>query len=256
MTARIYYLEARNELLKFARMKSYSLSTLLFPVMFYCFFGLAMNQPAGAPHAGTPPMARYLLASYGAFAIMGSTLFAFGAGIAVERGLGWLEVKRASPMPAGAYFFAKAFASIVFGATVILLLFALGAAFGGVRMAPSQWLLTFLALVAGSIPFCALGLIIGNLAGPNSAPATVNMIYMPLAFCGGLWIPFDFLPAAIQRIAPFLPSYHLAQIALAIQDAPVHGAIAGHFEALAAFACLFLGIAWIAQSHQREKLYG
>ena len=70
--------------------------------MFYCFFGLAM-----APHEGTTPMARYLIATYGAFAIMGSTLYAFGAGIAVERGLGWLEVKRASPMPPGAYFFAK-----------------------------------------------------------------------------------------------------------------------------------------------------
>jgi ABC-2 type transport system permease protein len=252
MTSRIYYLEARNELLKFVRMKSYSLSAVLFPVMFYCFFGLAMGSQSGT-HL---PMARYLLATYGAFAIMGSTLYAFGAGIAVERGLGWLEVKRASPMPAGAYFFAKGFAAVVCGATTILLLFALGAAFGGVRMAFSQWVFTFAALVAGAIPFCALGLIIGNLAGPNSAPAMVNMIYLPLAFCGGLWLPFDFLPKAIQRVGPLLPSYHLAQIALAIQNAPVHGTIAGHFEALAAFACLFLGAAWIAQSREREKMYG
>jgi ABC-2 type transport system permease protein len=252
MNARIYYLEARNELLKFARMKSYAMSSILFPLMFYCLFGLAMKPQS----AGVPPMARYLLASYGAFAIMGSTLYAFGAGIAIERGLGWLEVKRASPMPAGAYFFAKAVAAVTFGAIAILLLFALGAAFGGVRMAASQWLFTFLSLVAGAIPFCALGLIIGNLAGPNSAPATVNMIYLPLAFCGGLWLPFEFLPKTVQQIAPLLPSYHLAQIALAIQDAPVHGTIAGHFEALGAFACLFLGLAWLAQSHEREKMYG
>jgi ABC-2 type transport system permease protein len=170
MITRIYLLEARNELLKFARMRSYALSSILFPLMFYCFFGLAMGQQAH----GAPPMARYLLATYGAFAIMGSTLYAFGAGIAVERGLGWLEVKRASPMPTGAYFFAKAAAAVVFGATTILMLFALGAAFGGVRMAPAQWLLTFVALGAGAVPFCALGLIIGNLAGPNSAPATAT----------------------------------------------------------------------------------
>ena len=30
-----------------------------------------------------------------------------------------------------------------------------------------------------------------------------------MAFCGGLWIPFDFLPKAIQQVAPLLPSYHL-----------------------------------------------
>jgi ABC-2 type transport system permease protein len=252
MTTRIYYLEARNELLKFARMKSYSLSAVFFPLMFYAFFGLAMNQQA----KGMASMARYLLATYGAFAIIGSTLFAFGAGVAVERGLGWLEVKRASPMPPGAYFFAKAFSAISFGSLTILLLFTLGAAFGGVRMAPAQWLLTFVALVAGAVPFCALGLIIGNLAGPNSAPGAVNLVYMPLSFCGGLWLPFDFLPKAIQQIGQFLPSYHLAQIALAIQNGPSRGSISGHVEALAAFSCLFLGLAWIAHSREREKMYG
>ena len=212
---RVYWMETRTELLKFARMKNYALSTILYPLMFYCFFGLAM-----APQGSTAPMARYLIATYGAFAIMGSTLYAFGAGIAVERGLGWLEVKRASPMPVGAYFFAKGAVAVAFGSTVILLLFALGAAFGHVRMAPAQWALTFIALVAGAVPFGALGLTIGNLAGPNSAPATVNMIYMPLAFCGGLWIPFDFLPKAIQQLAPLLPSYHLGQIALAMMPSP------------------------------------
>ena len=164
---RVYWLEARTELMKFARMRSYSLSTILFPLMFYCFFGLAMPPLEKGGHS----MARYLLASYGAFGIMGSTLYAFGVGIAVERGLGWLEVKRASPMPMGAYFFAKAVVATAFGAIVILLLFTLGAVFGHVRMAPLQWVLTFGALVLGGLPFCALGLTIGNLAGPNSAPA-------------------------------------------------------------------------------------
>ena len=248
---RVYWLEARTELLKFARMKSYSLSTILFPLMFYCFFGLAMPQLAPGNS-----MARYLLASYGAFAIMGSTLYAFGVGIAVERGLGWMEVKRASPMPMGAYFFAKGAVSLVFGAVVILLLFALGAVFGHVRMAPGQWLLTFVALVAGALPFCALGLTIGNLAGPNSAPATVNLIYLPMAFCGGLWLPYDILPKAIQQVAPLLPSYHLAQLALAIQKAPIRGSVGGHVEALAALGLIFLGTAWLAQARGREKMYG
>ena len=249
---RVCLLEAKTELLKFARMRSYAVSTILFPLMFYCFFGLAMAPQASS---GTP-MARYLIATYGAFAIMGSTLYAFGVGIAVERGLGWLEVKRASPMPLGAYFFAKGVVAMTFGAIVILLLFTLGAVFGHVRMAAAQWLWTFGALVAGAIPFCALGLTIGQLAGPNSAPATVNMIYMPLAFCGGLWIPFEFLPKAIQHAGPLLPSYHLAQVALAIQNAPVEGSIGGHAAALVAFGAIFLGTAWLAQSRGREKMYG
>ena len=151
---RAYWMESKTELLKMARMKQYSISTVAFPLMFYCFFGLAM-----APYSqGAVPISKYLLATYGAFGVMGATLYAFGVGVAVERGLGWLEVKRASPMPPAAYFLAKGVVSLTFGALVVTLLFALGAIFGGVRMPAGQWLLMWGALVAGAIPFGAIGL--------------------------------------------------------------------------------------------------
>jgi ABC-2 type transport system permease protein len=247
----VYLLEAKMEFLKSLRMKTYSLSTVLFPTMFYCFFVLSMGQSSGFA-----PMARYTLATYGAFGVMGATLFAFGVGVAVERGLGWLQVKRASPMPPAAYFLAKAAVGMAFGAIVVALLCGLGAAFGGVRMPLWQWLAMGGALVAGAIPFCALGLAIGSFAGPSSAPATVNLIYLPMAFCSGLWIPFQFLPKGIQAIAPLLPSFHLSQLALRILGAQTLGTAATHVEALAAFTLLFSGFAWLGQTREREKMYG
>jgi ABC-2 type transport system permease protein len=54
----VYYMEAKSEFLKLARMKAYSVSTVMFPLMFYCFFGLAMDTQ---PSAELMPMARYLL---------------------------------------------------------------------------------------------------------------------------------------------------------------------------------------------------
>ncbi len=249
----VYWMEIKTEFLKLMRMRTYSVSTIAFPLMFYIFFGLAMSQHMPP---GKASMGRYLLATYGAFSVMGATLYAFGVGVAVERGLGWLQLKGASPMPPPAYFVAKGVVSITFGAIVVALLFAMGAAFGGVRMAATQWTAMAAALIAGALPFCALGLAIGNFAGPNSAPATVNLFYMPMSFCGGLWIPFDFLPNAIQKIAPLLPSYHLGQIALAIQKAPSQGTIALHAEALAGFALVFAGIAWFGHRREREKMYG
>jgi ABC-2 type transport system permease protein len=205
---------------------------------------------------GAVSMSRYLLATYGAFGVMGATLYAFGAGVAVERGLGWLEVKRASPMPPAAYFVAKGVVALTFGALVVTLLFALGAIFGGVRMPAGQWLLMWGALVAGAIPFGAIGLAIGSFAGPNSAAGVVNMIYLPMAFCGGLWMPIEVLPKALQHLAPWLPSYHFGQIALAILHVPVHGSVLGHVEALVGFGLIFAGVAWIGQSRDREKAYG
>jgi len=52
---------------------------------------------------------------------------------------------------------------MAFGAIVVTLLFGLGAAFGEVRMPLWQWLAMGGALVAGAIPFCALGLAIATL---------------------------------------------------------------------------------------------
>jgi ABC-2 type transport system permease protein len=122
----VYLLEAKMEFLKSARMKAYSLATILFPCMFYIFFGLSMGKEGSKDFM---PMARYLLAWYGAFGVMGASLFAFGVGVAVERGLGWLQVKRASPMPPMAYFLAKGVVALTFSAMIITLLFTLGALF-------------------------------------------------------------------------------------------------------------------------------
>jgi ABC-2 type transport system permease protein len=249
---RAYWMECKTELLKMSRMKQYSISTVAFPLMFYCFFGLAMGQNS----LGSVSISRYLLATYGAFGVMGATLYAFGAGVAVERGLGWLEVKRSSPMPPAAYLVAKGVVSLTFGALVVTLLFALGAIFGGVRMPAGQWLLMWGALVAGAIPFGAIGLAIGSFAGPNSAAGIVNMIYLPMGFLGGLWMPIEFLPKALRHVAPFLPSYHFGQIALAILHAPVEGTVPGHVEALVGFGLVFAGVAWIGLSRDRDKVCG
>src|SRR4051794_24043522 len=87
---RLYGLEARSELLKAVRLPAYSLPTLAFPCVFYLFFGIAF----GSHGVGTAPvsMASYLLATYGAFGVIGASLFGFGVGVATERGQGWMQV--------------------------------------------------------------------------------------------------------------------------------------------------------------------
>jgi len=252
-TVRVYYLESKYEFLKLARLRAYDIYTLMFPLMFYVFFGLLMGRNAPP---GQMPLATYLLATYGAFGIIGVALFGFGVGVAVERGLGWLQVKRASPMPPLAHLVARLVVCIMFSMVLIAVLFAMGVVLGGVRMPAAQWVLLSLTLIAGTIPFCTLGLAIGNLAKPNSAPALVNVLYLPMAFCSGLWIPLQFLPDFLRHVARFLPAYHLSQIALAVLQAPTEGSVLRHWEALAGFSLLFAGIAWLGYRREQEKMYG
>ncbi len=236
----MYLAEARYELIKVSRMPSYYIPTLAFPVLFYVMFGLLLGTRQSV---GSVTLSAYLLATYGAFGVIGASLFGFAVGISSERGYGWLQVKRASPMPPLAYLLAKAIVCLIFSTIVVLLLLSLGIAFGGAKMSPKIIIEFVLTLVAGSLPFCAIGLAIGCFAPPTSAPVIVNAVFLPLSFCSGLWLPLQILPKIFQHAAPFMPPYHLGQLALRIIGAPSTGSPWQHVSALAAFTIGFLLLA-------------
>jgi ABC-2 type transport system permease protein len=252
-TATIYLKEAKYEFLKNLRLRMYTASVLSFPLMFYVLFGLVLNAKQAIGGTSIPT---YLIATYGTFGVMGASLFGTAAGLASDRGLGWLQVKRASPMPPFAYFTAKVITSMIFSATIVLALFALGFAFGGVRMSLLEASRLLATLVAGSLPFSAMGLAVGYFAGPNSAPATINLIYLPMSFCSGLWVPFMFLPKVVKQIALVLPPYHLSQLALGIVGAGSHESATRHWEVVLAFTMICLGVARIGFQRDQEKMYG
>jgi ABC-2 type transport system permease protein len=252
-TGTIYLKEAKYEFLKNLRLRVYTASVISFPLMFYVLFGLVLNAKEAIGGTSVPT---YLIATYGTFGVMGASLFGTASGLAADRGLGWLQVKRASPMPPFAYFAAKIVLSMIFSAIVVALLLLLGVSFGGVRLPFLEVAKLLGTLVAGSLPFSAMGLAIGYFAGPNSAPAAINLIYLPLSFCSGLWVPYMFLPKLVREIALALPPYHLSQLALGIVGAGRHEPAATHWEVLFAFTLICLGIARIGFQRDQGKLYG
>ncbi len=253
-TLAVFAKEAKYELINKIRIPVYAISTLTFPLMFYVLFGIVLNNGSAAErgHGAT-----YVLATMGCFGVMAVALFGFGVSVAIERGQGWLEVKRASPMPLAAYFLAKLFAAVVFSTAVMLLLLTVGVAFGHVRLPVWTAVELVAILVAGSIPFSALGLAIGYFAKPNSAPAVVNLVYLPMSFLSGLWIPLFMLPHGLRVFAQIMPPYHLAELALnTVGETRVTTPAWGHIEALIASTLIFLGIAAYGWWRDEGKLYG
>ena len=131
--ARIYVMEARAQFLTVARTPAFMIPTLVFPLMFYVFFGVVMRFSLTAP--------TYLLATYGVFGIIGPSLFGFGVGLANERESGALLLKQTTPLPAGAYLLARMVSALLFGAVIVLGLFLLGAYAAGVTLYRWQWVL-------------------------------------------------------------------------------------------------------------------
>jgi len=242
-SVRLYALEAKYELLRVLRMPGFAVPTILFPAMFYIFFGVVFGKGAAS---GSVKMPAYLLATYGTFGVMGPALFGFGVALAVERGLGWLKLKRASPMPPAAYLVAKLAMCVVFAAIIVTVLAILGITLGGVRLPLDRWLLLYAVLVPGTLPFCALGLALGSVLRPQAAPAVVNLIYFPMSFLSGLWIPLWALPKPFHALANVFPSFHLGELALSVVGQSKTDAPVGHALWLVGFTMVFFGLALAA----------
>lgn len=204
--------ETGAEILKAFRAPEFILPTLIFPVAFYMLFAVVLTS--GTEHSA------YLLATYGIFAVMGPAIFGFGVAVANERMMGWLDLKRAVPAPPFAYILAKVKTTLLFASMAVALVYIVGGFMGGVALPRSTWALLLFTHILAAIPFILIGLLIGFLFKANAAIAIANLVFLGLAALGGLWMPIMVFPETMQKIATWLPSYHLGEIALAISGAP------------------------------------
>ncbi|HEY7872099.1 MAG TPA: ABC transporter permease [Rudaea sp.] len=231
-----YLLEAKYEFLRLLRTPSFAVPTLMFPPLFFLLFGLLLNH-------GNAGAAQYLFATYSVFGVIAPSLFGFGVAVAIEREKGWLTLKRVAPMPPGAYLLAKLVMAMTCAAIIYLILAAMAYTLGGVRLPLAQWLALGAVSVGGALPMCALGLIIGSRANASAAPAFVNLIYLPMSFLSGLWMPLSMLPHFLAQVAPLWPAWHLGQLALMTTGQATTGSIGGHLLWLAAFTAICFAIA-------------
>ncbi|MEO7690864.1 MAG: ABC transporter permease [Sphingomonas sp.] len=236
LPAGVWRRECIAELRRSWRLPQFMLPSVLTPAAFYALFTLALARPS-------PEAAAASLAGYGVFASIGPALFGFGAGVAMEREQGLVELKRVSPMPPGAYVAAKLAAAVAATGAAIALIYALSLV-GGVRLSPGRWaLLTGLHLVS-TVPHALIGFGIGMRMGGKGAVAMANALFLGSAVIGGLWIPSSMLPVWMQTIGQAVPAYHLGQIARAIVGAPVMGNMVVHILVLALMAALATAWAW------------
>jgi ABC-2 type transport system permease protein len=207
---RAYFTAARYELVQTLRAPVFTFPFLVLPVAIYLLFGVVFAGQS-PELAANPQIATYLLSGFCAFAVMGPGMFGFGIGLAMERDQGLLKLKRALPLPAGAHLLAKmamsmACAGLAAGTVVIVALVA-----GNVIIGVGSLLTLLVVMIAGSLPFCAIGLLIGAYSSSGAAPAIVNVVYLPGIWLSGIFFP---LPEALQPWAIIWPVFHLNQTAL------------------------------------------
>jgi ABC-2 type transport system permease protein len=236
LPAGVWRREALAEITRSRRMPQFLIPTVLTPAAFFALFALALNK-------SSPEAATVMLAGYGVFAATGPALFGFGAGVAMEREQGLIELKRVSPMPAGAYVAAK-LAAALFATALAMVLIDTTALIAGVRLSPLAWLELTAISLGSTLPYALLGFGLGMRMSGKGAVAAANALYLGSAILGGLWIPSAMLPAWMRGVGQFVPSYHLNQLAQAVIDPAKSGASAMHAAIVAGMTLAVGAWAW------------
>lgn len=205
---RAYVTEIKYESLRMLRSPGFSIPFLLMPVPVYLFFGVMLAGPAVAKQ---PRLADYLFSGFSVFAVMGPALFGVGCVLAIERDAGLLKLKRALPAPGGAYLIAKMTMGMVFAALAMSTMLVAAVMAGTISLSASQLAIMTTVMVVGAVPFAAIGLLIGAYSSGSAAPAFANLIFLPMLWLSGLFIP---LPTFLEKWTVIWPAFHLNQVAL------------------------------------------
>jgi len=231
---RLALAHARAETLNLARYPAYSVPTVALPATLLLLFGRQFEH-------GEPDR---LLAGFAATALLTVAFFQFGVGVAAGRTLPWETYLRTLPVSPTTRLTGRVLSALAFAAATVTTVAVV--AFTVYDAAMAAWRLAALgvALLVGSIPFALLGIAFGYWLPPRAALPMANLLYLPLAVGGFLWMrPTEDVPRDVDVASQFLPTRSwmevLDPIATGDHPVPLH-----HVAALAAWGALFFALAW------------
>ncbi len=231
--------------LELFRQPMYIVSTILFPSMFFWFFGI--------PNAKEPGAISMLMASFSCFGVMSVVLFQFSVGISQEKDSTWYYYIRSLPYPRGLLLTSRLFSGLLFSMLSIGGVIATAIVLGNLPVADVSWCDFLIRIYLGAIPFALMGICLGLMVGSRSVLPVANLIYLPMSFAGGLWMPPDILPKLVQDISPYLPSRMYGEMMWA---SVLNGTVeAKYVWGLVIYSIIFLVLAVFLYRKEEERSF-
>ena len=195
------------------RNRRYLLFAIGFPSVFYLLYTGVLSGASADPSAivGGMPWRTYFMVSMATYAAI---VAAVGGAIVIadERTSGWTRQLRVTPLPAAAYVVGKLIVSYVVTIPAITAVLVAGALANHVELSAVSWAQLLVSLVIGSLPFAAIGLLIGYVFDAGTAQGAMMVTLFSLAILGGLWAPITSFPDTLATIGRMLPSFRLAEL--------------------------------------------
>lgn len=203
---KLFWVHLGFGLREMVREPAFLVFSVVFPTLFYAMFAL--------PYAKQNiEVARSSLVGFMVYAVYVSVLSYYAIGQAQERASGWPRYRATLPLSPLVPPLVAASLTLVLALLGVGLLAATGYWGAGIRLSPGAWMRLILVLGAGGMAFALLGASIGRALNPRTASALTNLLGLPLAYAGGLWIPPGYLPPAVAQVSPFTPTRVWAELA-------------------------------------------
>src|SRR5918997_213989 len=200
-TAGMVWREYRLQRRMFWRNPTAAFFNFLLPLIFLAFFGAILTGDQDALNVIVPGIA--------GMSVMSTTFSALAMNLTFLREQGVLKRIRGTPLPSGSYLAALGANAVTNAAIQVLVVVVAGRLLFGI-----PWPLDHLQLVvfvaAGVACLASLGVAYSHVI-PNfdSAPAFVNVVFLPVIFISGVFYDADDAPAFLRDIARALPLTHV-----------------------------------------------
>lgn len=145
------------------------------------------------------------------WAIVMSAAMTAAMGLVQWRNSGVLRRLQLAPVKVSDIFIARSIVGIIIGLMQAAIFILVAKFLFGMHVSSSVWLAIPL-VVAASLAFTAVGLIIGGISvSPEAASGLTNLIVVPMAFLSGAFVPLQLAPEWLSSAARFTPTFYLNQ---------------------------------------------
>jgi ABC-2 type transport system permease protein len=213
---RVFLHEVRAQLLLYTRSKELAFFTFLLPLIMFVLLGSTYGDNRIDNLRG----ANFLEAGMLGYGVVSTAFAGLAIFMVLRRESGILKRVRATPLPAWAYITAVLVSTLIAFAASAACMIAIGRGLFSVPL-PDRWLSLVLTLLLGALSFAALGLgMTVVVRSAEGASATVNAVYLPMAFISGSFFSPHSFPPFLRAIANVLPLTYFIRLT---RDVMLHG---------------------------------
>ncbi|RCW39921.1 ABC-2 type transport system permease protein [Halopolyspora algeriensis] len=237
-------LHARYQFLETIRVPIAVIGTVGFPALFMLLFVVSNPAVGGEPAAATLAAGQMSL-----FAVISAYMFNLGAGVAEDRAKPWHAHLRTLPVGPAAQLGGRLLNAQCFALLSLIPVALTAMLFTRAHASAGELAAVLLALLLAGLPFAFMGLAIGYSLPLKAAIPVVQLLLLPMAFAGGLFLPPVLFPDWLDVLSHALPTRAVRDLVIGALTNTAPGVVA---PLVAAGWTLVLGTLAVV-AHRRDE---